>query len=286
MAKINDYYQLTKPGIIRGNLISVLAGFFLASRGDVNFVTMFAILAGTSLIIGSGCVFNNYLDIDIDKYMERTKNRALVTGKISIKNGIIFSLFLGVIGLLVLTVYTNLLTVVLGILGWIFYVVVYGIGKRKSVHGTLIGSISGAIPPVAGYTAVTGSLDVGALLLFLILVAWQMPHFYAIAVYRQKDYEAASIPVLPAVKGLKPTVNQIIFYTLLFVVSTCLLYFYGYAESIYLLIMLVVGSYWLYICIKGLKTQNYIKWAHSVFGVSLLVLLIFSVAVTISSFIV
>jgi protoheme IX farnesyltransferase len=281
---IRKYYHLTKPGIIRGNLITASAGYFLASKGDVSWWILLASLIGIALIIACGCVLNNFIDINIDKKMERTKKRATVTGEVSARSAAIFATLLGLIGIYILIAFVNVITVALGFIGLVFYVVVYGIAKRKSVHGTLIGSISGAIPPVAGYTAASGSLDLAALLLFVVLTAWQMPHFYAIAIYRLADYKKAGIPVLPAISGIDATVRQIIAYVFVYIIATCLLYIYGYANLLYLIAVLVSGLFWFKISLKGLKSADKIKWAHSVFGVSLIVLLVFSVAVSVSSF--
>src|SRR5579871_5606007 len=146
------YVQLTKPGIIFGNLFAAVGGFFLASRGHFNPVLFVATVCGISLVIGSGCVVNNYIDRDIDAKMERTKKRALVKGAISGRNAILYASVLGIIGFLLLFIYTNLLTVCVGLVGYFFYVVMYTIWKRKSDIGTIVGSVSGAVPPVAGYT--------------------------------------------------------------------------------------------------------------------------------------
>jgi protoheme IX farnesyltransferase len=280
---IKKYYKLTKPGIIRGNLITAGAGFLLASNGYISFELLIITLTGITLVLASGCVFNNYLDRNIDAKMERTKKRSVVTGEISVRNAIIFATVLGVAGLGLLGLFTNFITLILGVIGLFFYVVVYGYSKRKTVYGTLVGSISGSIPPVAGYTAVTSNLDLGALLLFLILTCWQMPHFYAIAIYRRSDYKSASIPVLSVIKGIDVTKRHIIFYQILFIVVVSLLYISGYVGYTYLLLMITVSLWWLKIGFKGLNTKDDIKWAHTVFGVSLIVLLVFSVLISFNS---
>ena len=194
---LKDYYYLIKPGIIYGNAINTAAGFFLAAKGNIDFLLLLKTLGGSSLIIASACVFNNYIDRDIDSKMTRTKNRTLVRGAVPDPIALLYGSLLGVIGFGVLIIYTNVLTVLVGATGMFFYVVMYSIWKRRSPYGTLVGSISGAVPPVAGYSAVTNSLDVGALILFLVLVFWQMPHFYAIAIRRREEYKEAGIPVLP-----------------------------------------------------------------------------------------
>jgi protoheme IX farnesyltransferase len=196
----------------------------------------------------------------------------------------IFATILGVLGFASLIIYTNITTVLIGVIGFVDYIVLYGIAKRNSIHGTIVGSISGATPPVAGYTAVTNQFDVGALLLFLILVFWQMPHFYAIAIYRIKDYKSASIPVWPIVKGMRSTKIQIVVYTIGFIVVTSLLTIYGYTGYTYLIAMLILGCIWLVKGINGFKTKNNTKWAGNIFSFSLVVLLSFSILISLENF--
>lgn len=276
MSTLKQYYLLTKPGIIRGNALAAIAGYFLASKTTgYDWGAFAAMLAGISLVIGSGCVFNNYLDRGIDKKMERTKQRALVNGDISVQHALLFGGVLGIVGAGILGVYTNLLTMAIAIVGFIFYVVIYGIGKRATVHGTLIGSISGAIPPVVGYTALSNDLDTAALLLFIIMTTWQMPHFYAIAMYRLKDYKAAGIPVLPAVSGMRATKIQILGYIVAFIIASLSLTILGYTGLVYAAIMATIGFIWLARGIAGFKATDDIVWAKQMFGFSLLALLAF-----------
>ena len=280
-----NYYLLTKPGIIRGNAITAVAGFLLASKGNIDIWLLLATIAGISLIMASGCVFNNYIDRNIDKKMTRTKSRALVIRSVPAINALIYASLIGIAGFILLSIYTNLTTVIIGVIGFVDYIVLYGLAKRRSVHGTLVGSISGATPPVAGYTAVTGSLDVGAILLFLILVFWQMPHFYAIAIRRIDDYKKANIPVLPIKSGMKQTKIQIFLYIIAFICATTLLFIMGYAGITYLIVMLGVGLYWLWIAGKGFEAKDNNLWAKSLFVFSLKVLLLFSVMLSIDVFV-
>ena len=275
--------MLVKPGIIRGNALTGIAGFLLASQGNIDWGVFFGFIAGMSLVIASACVFNNVIDRDIDKLMSRTKERAMVTKTISTKTALSIASVLGPLGLLILAIYTNGLTVLIGIIALVFYVFIYGIAKRKSVFGTIVGSIPGATPPVAGYTAVTGQLDTAAWLLFLILVFWQMPHFYAIAMYRFDDYKRAKIPVLPVVKGMYATKIQIILFIVAFTFACAVLTTSGYTSSIYLLVMLAAGSFWLYQGIAGFKAEDDKKWARKMFLISLIVLMLFSVTVSLDS---
>lgn len=278
------YYNLTKPGIIRGNAVPAIAGFFLASRGNVSYLLLVETLIGISLVIASGCVFNNYLDREIDKKMARTKQRALVQGTVSTRHALTYATVLGFIGLIVLAYYTNLLTVAIGILGLFFYVIVYGVAKRRSVHSTLVGSISGALPPVAGYVAVSDHLNAAAITLFFILVFWQMPHFYSIAIYRLKEYRAAGLPILSVKKGVTITKRYILLYTLAFGVAAITLSFSAHTGPLYFVIAVLLTLFWFLSGMRGLQAADSDRWARKMFGISLLVLTLLCIFIGLSGF--
>lgn len=277
------YYYLTKPGIIYGNLLSATAGFFLASKGQIDFGLLLAVLAGTGLVIASGCVFNNYLDQGIDAKMARTQKRALVSGQVSGRAALAYATVLGGLGFWVLALFTNTLTVITGVVGIFFYVVVYGIVKRYSTLGTVVGSIPGATPPVAGYLAVTNEFDTGALLLLLILAVWQMPHFYSIAIFRLKEYKAAGLPVLPARKSVPLTKHYILIYIAIFLLVTPLLTFFGYTGYTYASVVMLIGIVWFWKGLKGFQATDDESWARQMFGFSLLVLLTFCLSIAVDS---
>lgn len=276
MERIKLYYSLTKPGVLYGNALTAAAGFLFASSGQIDWWLFLALNVGTTLIIASACVLNNFLDQDIDSKMSRTKKRALVRGDVAGKNAVIFSIALGLIGLIVLMLWTNYLVVAVGAIGYFDYVVLYGmLGKRLSIHGTLVGSISGAAPILAGYVAVTESIDVAGIILFLILFLWQMPEFYSIAIYRRKEYAAAKIPVMTVVKGVENTKIQIAAYTLLFVLSTLALSIYSQTSVTYFLVMSILGTYWIGLGVRGQYETNNDAWSRRMFKFSLIVLLVF-----------
>lgn len=279
---IKDYYTLTKPGIIYGNGITLVAGFLLASRNDIAYTVLFWTLVGLSLVIASGCVFNNYIDRDIDAHMERTKNRALVRGVISGTHALIFGAILGIVGFGVLLLFTNSATSFAACIGFFVYVVVYSLWlKRRSVHSALIGSISGAMPIVVGYLSVTGEINVCAVILFLILVFWQMPHSFAIALYRLRDYEAASIPVFPVKNGVHKTKVHMLIYTVLFVIATMALFVYGYTSYLYFFSIAVLGVLWIGYGVYGLyiPSSKTALWSRRMFMFSIIILLAFCVVV-------
>lgn len=283
--RLRAYYILTKPGIIRGNLIVAAAGFFLASQKDLNWTIGLAVLTGLGLVIAAACVSNNLLDREIDKHMTRTAKRALVSGKIKVRSAIYFAVGLLFLGSMTLAFFTNLLTLLIALIGYVFYVYVYGYFKRRSTLGTAIGSISGAVPPVVGYVAVTGKIDAAAVILFLILVFWQMPHFFAIAIYRFKDYQSAGIPVLPVKKGLAATKIQILIYIIGFTFASLALTLFGYTSFYYAGLMLILCVIWLVIAAKGFKTPDNQVWARQLFLFSLIVIAAQSLAISVDSLI-
>lgn len=282
---IKNYYQLTKPGIIFGNAVSVIAGFFLASKGHHDWQLFLATLFGLSFVVASGCVFNNYIDRDIDQVMERTKNRPLARGAISPRVAIAYATILGLLGISILLVYVNLLSVLVSLVGLFVYVVAYSLWlKRTSWYGTIVGSISGAVPPVVGYLAVSNAIDAGAVILFLILVLWQMPHSFAIAIYRLTDYTKAKIPVLPVKKGIRITKLHMLVYVALFIMATLLLPVFSYVGYAYFFVMTLLGFAWLGLSVKGFWVTDDKLWARNMFVFSILIIVAFCIMIVIDAF--
>ena len=287
MSTAKTYYSLTKPGVLYGNVITGVAGFLLGVGVFQTFnVWLFlATIGGMTLVIASACVLNNVLDQDIDKIMERTRSRAVAHGDIPARNATMLSVVLGVLGMALLVLWTNWYVVASGVFGYVVYVWLYGaFSKRKSVHGTLVGSISGAMPVTAGYLAVSGSIDSAAVLVFLALFFWQFPEFYSIAIYRRKEYAAAGVPLMSVVKGVPVTIVLIYMYTLLYVASTLLLTLLGYTGWVYFVAMLLLGLYWLRLAAEGLHAPDTDAWARRNFHFSLTALLAFSAAISLGAF--
>jgi heme o synthase len=283
MSRLKAYYYLTKPGIIRGNAVTAAAGFLLAAHGHISWGLFVAMLVGLSLVIGSACVFNNYIDRGIDRVMARTRNRALVKGAVSGRGALVFGTVLGLAGGLVLLRYVNVLAAAWALLGFVVYVALYGISKRRSVWGTVVGSISGAVPPVVGYVAVTNRFDVTALWLFVILALWQMPHFYAIAIFRLDDYKAAKLPVLPVAEGVRVAQAQILGYVAAFTVAAPLLAVWGGASYTYGVVMVVLGVAWFVLGLRGFRARDTKRWARGMFGFSLVVITAWSVLLMVNA---
>jgi len=276
---MKTYYMLTKPGIIMGNVVTTAGGFALASKGHINYWLFLATMVGLSFIIASAGVFNNYIDRAMDAKMSRTKNRAIVTGVISGINAILFGIVLGMVGVVVLAVYTNLLTVFVALAGFFVYLVLYAFFKYRSFYGTIVGSLAGAVPPVVGYCAVSNSLDAGALIIFMILVLWQMPHFFSIAIYRYDDYAAASIPVLPVAKGMYITKIHMVLYIIAFILTALLLTVTGYTGYAFSAVAILLGIAWLGLCLKGFSVDNDARWARKMFALSLVVIMGLCIAI-------
>jgi len=275
---IQCYLSLTKPGILFGNSITAAAGFALAGHFDP--FSFFTMLIGLNLIMASSCVLNNCIDVEADQKMARTKRRPLPLGLIETPNAILFAAALGCLGILFL--YTNPLALTMALIGFLFYVGVYTPLKYRTEYGTAIGSIAGGIPPVVGYSAASHQLDGGALCLFLILVLWQMPHFYSIAIYRQDDYAAAKIPVLPVYRGMASAKIHIFLYTIAFLCITPSLFFLHYTKTLYLVVVLSVSLGWLILAVKGFYATNDRLWGRRMFLYSLFVINSFSIAIFIS----
>ena len=234
-------------------------------NGSQSHALLLLTLLGVSCVIASGCVFNNYIDRDIDGLMERTRNRVLVKGLISPRASLIYASVLGLVGVALL-LNVNLLATLLGVAGFAVYVGLYTLWlKRRSVYGTLVGSLSGATPPVIGYCAVRGEFDAGALLLLIIFSLWQMPHSYAIAIFRLRDYQAAGIPVLPVLRGIRVTKDHMLAYIVAFAVATLLLTGMGYAGYGYLGVALLVSGIWLLLACQGYRVSDDVRWARQLF---------------------
>lgn len=274
-----------KPGITLSNTLMGAAGFFLAaSMVQFKWTALIGAVVGIACVIAAACVTNNVLDRDIDKRMKRTAKRDVASGVISVAKALVFAGILAVIGFAALGILTNTVTLILGAIAFVWYVAIYGYAKRTTALSTIIGGVAGALPPSAGYTALTGHIDGAAIILFLILFFWQMPHFYAIAMFRRSDYASAKLPVWSVVHGIKSTKRQILIFTIIYALSAASLTFFGYTGVIYLILSLGLATYWV---TRGVRLYNKVddeKWARQMFGVSLLVLMSMVLLIAIGGF--
>ncbi|MFP0732684.1 heme o synthase [Acinetobacter baumannii] len=276
---LKKYLFLTKPGILFGNFITTLGGFFFAAQGSIDILLLLLTLIGTTLVVASGCVVNNVIDQDIDTKMQRTQNRALVKKTISPTVALVYAFVLGVMGFSILWFGVNGYAFLFAMIGFIVYVGFYSLWtKRTSIHQTVIGSISGASPPVIGYTAVTHQFDVAALLLFLAYALWQMPHSWAIAIYRFDDYKNAGIPILPVARSIYRTKIECVIYILLFAAVLNGLYCFGYTNVFFLITFNALTAYWFYLSIIGFKAENDQLWAKRFFLYSVILITLLSLS--------
>ncbi len=276
---LKKYLFLTKPGILFGNFVTTLGGYLLATQGSVDFLLLFLTLIGTTLVVASGCVVNNIIDQDIDHKMQRTQNRALVKKTISIPVAFAYAIVLGGIGFSVLWFGVNAYAFLFAVIGFVVYVGFYSLWtKRTTIHQTVIGSISGASPPVIGYTAVSNQFDIAALIIFLGYALWQMPHSWAIAIYRFDDYKNANIPILPVARSIHRTKIESLIYVVLFTIVMNGLYIFGYTNWMYLIILNGLCVYWLYLAVLGFKAENDQLWAKRFFLFSVILITVLSLS--------
>lgn len=281
MGTFRDYLGLTKPGIIFGNLVSVAGGLFLGSRGQPNWLTFAATVAGITLVIGGACALNNFIDQDIDALMLRTRNRPLVQGRIPAAHALILGLLLAIFGLSLLALFTNMLATLITFAGFLVYVVLYSMWLKRSPHGTWVGSLSGAVPPLAGYCAASGQLDTAGLILFAIYAFWQFPHAYAIAILHLQDYARASIPVLPVVRGVARVKRDMPVYVAVFTLCALLLFFTHNTGISYLAVMLFLGLAWIRSTWRDRKCADDRRWAKKSFGYSIVMVMAMSLMMSV-----
>lgn len=271
MTAFADYYKNIKPGIVYGNVLHAFLGACFGLLVLNNWAPVVPALVGIALVIASACTVNNYFDRDIDTYMKRTKSRPTVKGQIGRSSTIMQATLLGVAGFCILLFAVNVTVALLGVVAYIWYAGLYTWAKRKTVHSTLIGTIPGALPVTAGYVAVVGWIDIVAILLTVLLIVWQLPHFYAIAVFRKKEYEAAKIPVLASFVT-HSAMQKIIIATIAIYVAVLgmTLYFAQVAMGVYAVFVLL-GLWWLIDAVRTQSRFQHIAWARRIFGHSLVV---------------
>ena len=257
---IRAYIALTKPRIIELLLVTTVPAMVLATRdlpgaGGASAGTdwaswgtlVFWTMLGGTLAAGSANAINCYLDRDIDLLMTRTRRRPLPAHQVEPERAVVFGLVLGVVSIVVMAWFVNLVAAFLTLLAIGFYVVVYTVLlKRTTTQNIVIGGAAGALPPVIGWAAVTGSVGVPALLLFALVFYWTPPHFWALSLRIRKDYAAAGVPMLPVVKGIPETTRQIALYTVLMVAISLVLWAVGRMGAIYLGAALVLGAIFLW----------------------------------------
>lgn len=280
---LKDFLALIKVGIVNSNAMTTFTGIWLAlhfsgARFLENIDLVLATLIGSSLIVAGSCSLNNYIDRDIDHLMERTKGRPTVTGRVQPAKVAWMSFALIGIGTAFLFT-TTVTAAVIGLFGVFSYVVLYTMwSKRQFVSNTIVGSISGAVPPLIGWAAVDANLDLMAWVLFAIVFIWQPPHFYALAMRRAEEYRAANIPMLPVVKGFKATKRSIFLWIAGLLPLPFLIPSLGVP---FLVLATVLNVGWIALGIYAQRLKDDIKWAKLMFVYSLQYLTVLFVAMVI-----
>jgi heme o synthase len=283
---VSDLVALTKPAIMSLLLLTALGGMFLAERGIPPFGLLAATLIGGAAASGGASALNHYLDRDIDDLMRRTRRRPLPAHRVPDEWAIGLGVALNIIAFAVLALWTNILAAALAISGTLFYIFVYTLWlKRTTVQNIVIGGAAGAIPPLVGWAAVTGALDLQAWLLFLIVFFWTPAHFWALALLIRDDYARAGVPMLPVVRGEEATVFQIFVYALSLIPFSLLLFVTGGLGLVYLVAALALGLVFVGYAVRLMRAavERRRAVARGVYLYSLLYLALLFVAIMVDS---
>ncbi|MFO0756143.1 MAG: heme o synthase [Byssovorax sp.] len=283
---IVDLISLTKPRITVMVLITMIGGAFLASKAGhaprlSGLSLLFGVL-GTALVVSGANTLNMYLERDTDRLMERTKNRPLPTGRMAPSLALRFGLLLAAVSIPMLTFGVNALTGLLAAVSLVSYVLLYTPLKRRTTISLLIGAVPGAMPPLMGWTAVTGRIELPGLLLFGVMFLWQIPHFLAIATFRRDDYRRAGLKILPVERGDRVTRHHIVGYLVALLLVTLLLVPMGVGGTLYLVASIVLGAGFFAVGAWGLREGTGARWARGLFATSIVYLVLLLSALMVS----
>ena len=279
------YFALTKPRIIELLLVTTLPAMFVAARGFPNAWTAFATLFGGSLAAGGANTINCYLDRDIDAVMRRTRARPLPSGQIPPERALAFGLCLSVVSFVFLTLAVNFLTAALAESAILFYVFVYTIWlKRSTVENIVIGGAAGAVPPLCGWAAVTGSLGAAPLLMFAVIFLWTPPHFWALAIGYTADYAAAGVPMLPVTHGAREARKRSLLYAVAMVAASLALGLTSSVGIFYVLAAAGLGAFFIWLTWQQMRIAT-TKIAMTLFRYSMTYLALLFIAMMADQFI-
>ncbi|WP_438865537.1 heme o synthase [Neptunicella sp.] len=272
--KWRDYYEMTKPNVILLLLLTAVVGMCLSTPGALPWQPVIVGLLGIGLLSSSAAVINHVVDRQIDAKMARTHNRPVPKGKISPRRALIFAFVLAAIGYLSLEVWVNTLTAMLTLASMVGYAVIYTMYlKRATPQNIVIGGLAGAAPPLLGWCAITNEIHPYALLLVLIIYTWTPPHFWALAIHREKDYARAGVPMLPVTHGVEFTKTSVFLYTILLGIVCLLPYLVGMTGLIYLFGATLLNAGFLYYAWK-LKFDSNDNTAMQTFRYSIIHLML------------
>ena len=254
---LGAYIQLTKPSIIYLLVLTAATAMFLVDGFETNIYKALTGIFGIGLIAASSAAINQILDLEIDGKMKRTDKRPLVSGKISVINAITFAAILFIIGSFLLLSFNNLLSWALTVATWVFYAFLYTrILKFAGPQNIVIGGLAGAMPPVLGWVALTGSISPLPLLLVAIIFVWTPPHFWALAIDRIDDYENANVPMMPVVKGIEYTKIQILLYSFLLLACSLLPFAIGSLGIFYFVSASSLGLIFIFLAARLMQDKN------------------------------
>jgi len=266
--KINSYVDLMKPHVTVLLLGVTVAAMAMAQQGLPPLPLVFWTLLGGALAAGSANCINCYIDRDIDQIMGRTQRRSLPSGRVEPRQALIFGLVLGVVSFAVLALLVNLLSALLALSAILFYVFIYTLWlKRTTVQNIVIGGAAGSVPVLVGWAAITNSVSLTAIWLFAIIFFWTPPHFWALSLLIQKDYEKAGVPMLPVVRGEAETRKQILLYSLLLLGITFAMFFTHTMGYLFLIGATGLGGWLVYLAVRLWRDQSK-KWARTLFWYS------------------
>ena len=275
-----DMVMLTKPRIISLLLVTTIAPMFVA--GNPTWLNVLVVFIGGYLMAGGANAVNMYLDRDIDTRMSRTRLRPIPSGRMGPRAVLAFGIALATAATYLLARFTNVLTAVLALAGFYFYVFIYTRWlKRTTPQNIVIGGAAGAFPPLVGWAAMTGTIDLTAVYLFLIVFYWTPPHFWALALLKQRDYGRAGVPMAPLVWGERETMRQMLWYNVILIALTLLPVTFGAFGVIYFVSALVLGAALLIGVVRIMRTPEWTKPAWQVYKFSLLYLALLFLAMVI-----
>lgn len=256
-SSIKDYIKLMKPRVMSLVVFTSLCGIILAPGKIHPFLAFVAILCIT-LGAGSAAAINMWYDRDIDAIMKRTQNRPIVTGAIEANEALSFGIIIAFIAVLLMTLCINILSAILLLVTILYYVFIYTMWlKRTNILNVVIGGVSGAIPPIIGWTSVTNNISLEPLVLFAIIFLWTPPHSWALALYRNEDYKSCNVPMMPLIKGDLYTKKQILVYSILMVFASLAPYLIGMSHIIYLIIATTSGLVFIVMSVSLFNDNNY-----------------------------
>jgi protoheme IX farnesyltransferase len=242
-ASWRDFYEMCKPRVVMLMILTSLVGMFLAVPGMVPLDVLILGNLGIALVAASGAVVNHLIDRKIDVVMKRTHNRPIPQGRVDPRQAAMFAVAIGLIGMAILLLWVNALSAWLTLASFVGYAFIYtGYLKHATPQNIVIGGLSGAMPPLLGWAAVTGTIEPNALVLVLIIFAWTPPHFWALAIHRKEEYAKSGVPMLPVTHGEHVTKIHIIVYTVMLVVVSAIPYFFGMSGLLYLVSAMALGA--------------------------------------------